>query len=204
MQQKEINISKNNPLFYTKAVEASIIALIISTPLVFYPYLVRIFNPPKELAFNILVIIGLMFWLLKTISQEEIKIIRAPLNFPVLAFMAIGALSLLWSNSPMVSLLELPLFLSGPILYFIVVNNIHDEHKINRLLNSLLIISSLLGLYGIFQYKGMDFSFWKGNINRQQVFGLFGSVNYFAEYLIVPLPLAISLFFHMGNHCLGA
>jgi len=199
MQQKEINISKNNPLFYAKAVEASIIALIISTPLVFYPYLVRIFNPPKELAFNILVIIGLMFWLLKTTSQEEIKIIRAPLNFPVLAFMAIGALSLLWSNSPMVSLLELPLFLSGPILYFIVVNNVHDEHKINRLLTSLLIISSLLGLYGIFQYKGMDFSFWKGNINRQQVFGLFGSVNYFAEYLIVPLPLAISLFFTLQN-----
>jgi hypothetical protein len=199
MQQKEISISKNSPSFYTKAIETSIIALIISTPLVFYPYLVRIFNPPKELAFNILVIIGLMFWLLKTTSQEEIKIIRAPLNFPVLAFIVIGALSLLWSNSPMMSLLELPLFLSGPILYFIIVNNVHDEHKINRLLTSLLIVSSLLGVYGIFQYKGIDFSFWKGNINRQQVFGLFGSVNYFAEYLIVPLPLAISLFFAVRN-----
>ncbi|MCK4309640.1 MAG: tetratricopeptide repeat protein [Candidatus Atribacteria bacterium] len=199
MEQKEIGISKNNTSFFTNAIEATLIALIISTPLVFYPYLVRIFNPPKELAFNILVIIGLMFWFLKMTAQEEFKIIRIPLNLPVLAFMAICALSLFWSNSPMVSLLELPLFLAGPILYFIVANNIRDEHQINRLLTVLLIISSLLGIYGIFQYQGIDFAFWKGNVARSQVFGLFGNVNYFAEYLIVPLPLAISLFLATRN-----
>jgi len=199
MEQKEISISKNSASFFTGAIEATIIALIISTPLVFYPYLVRIFNPPKELAFNILVIIGLMLWKLKMVNKEEVKITRTPLNLPVLAFMTICALSLLWSNSPMISLLELPLFLAGPILYFIVANNIRDERQINRLLTTLLIISSLLGIYGIFQYNGIDFAFWKGNIARQQVFGLFGNVNYFAEYLIVLLPLAISLFFVCKN-----
>jgi len=197
-KEKVITI-ESNISFFTKTIEISTIALLILTPLVFYPYLVRIFNPAKELAFNILVIIGLMFWKLKMVSKEEVKIARTPLNLPVLAFMAICPLSLLWSNSPMVSLLELPLFLAGPILYFIVVNNIKGEHQINRLLTSLLVISSLLGIYGIFQYNGIDFAFWKANIGRQQVFGLFGNVNYFAEYLIVPLPLAISLFFATRN-----
>jgi len=56
-----------------------------------------------------------------------------------------------------------------------------------------------LGIYGIFQYNGIDFAFWKGNIARSKVFGLFGNVNYFAEYLIVSLPLAISLFFAARN-----
>jgi len=199
MQQKEIGISKNSAIFYTKAIETTIIALIISTPLAFYPYLIRIFNPPKELAFNILVIIGLMLWKLKMVNKEEVKITRNFLNLPILAFMAICVLSLFWSNSLMVSLLELLLFLAGPILYFIVVNNIKDEHQINRLLTTILFISSLLGIYGIFQYQGIDFAFWKANIGRQQVFGLFGNVNYFAEYLIVPLPLAISLFFVCRN-----
>ena len=199
MEQNKISISRNSDPFYTNAIEATIIILIISTPLVFYPYLVRIFNPPKELAFSILVIIGLMLWKLKMVSEEEVKIARNPLNLPILAFMVICPLSLLWSDSPMVSRLELPLFLAGPILYFIVVNNIHKEHQINRLLATLLIISSLLGIYGIFQYNGIDFAFWKANIGRQQVFGLFGNVNYFAEYLIVPLPLAISLFFAARN-----
>jgi len=133
------------------------------------------------------------------VNKEEVKITRTPINLPVLAFIVICPLSLLWSNSPMVSLLELPLFLAGPILYFIVANNIRDEHQINRLLTTLIIISSLLGIYGIFQFNGIDFTFWKGNIARQQVFGLFGNVNYFAEYIIVPLPLAISLFFACQN-----
>ena len=195
MEYKETTVLCHEKSIWTNAIEVTIIALIISTPLVFYPYLVRIFNPPKELVFNILVIIGLMLWKLKIVNKEEVKITRAPLNFPILTFMAICALSLFWSNSPMVSLLELPLFLSGPMLYFIVVNNIKSEHQINRLLAILLFISSLLGIYGIFQYHGIDFSFWIRNIGRQQVFGIFGNVNYFAEYLIVPLPLAISLFF---------
>ena len=199
MDKEKINVLDYNYSFWTKAIEISFIALIISTPLVFYPYLVRIFNPSKELAFNILVIIGLMFWFLKMISQEEFKIIRNPLSIPIFAFMAICPLSLFWSNSTMVSLLELPLFLAGPILYFIIVNNIRNKHQINHLLTTLLIISILLGVYGIFQYQGIDFTFWKGNVARQQVFGLFGNVNYFAEYLIVPLPLAISLFFTTRN-----
>jgi len=199
MEYKETNVIRQNYSFYTNSIEATIIALIILTPLVFYPYLVRIFNPPKELVFEILVIIGLMFWKLKMVSKEEVKIASTTLNLPVLAFMAICTISLLWSDSPMVSLLELPLFLAGPILYFIIANNIKSKHQVNRLLNSLLIISSLLGMYGIFQYLGIDFSFWKANIGRQQVFGLFGNVNYFAEYLIVPLPLAISFFFAARN-----
>ena len=199
MEQKEIGLSKNSASFFTNAIEAVTITLLILTSLAFYPYLVRIFNPPKELAFSILVIIGLMLWKLKMVSEEEVKIARTPLNLPVLAFMVICPFSLFWSNSPMVSLLELPLFLTGPILYFIVVNNIKGEHQINRLLTALLIISSLLGIYGIFQYNGIDFAFWKGNIARSQVFGLFGNVNYFAEYMIVPLPLAISLFFACRN-----
>ncbi len=199
MGNRKINVLDYNYSFWNNAIEATIIILIISTPLVFYPYLVRIFNPPKELLSTVLTIIGLMLWKLKMVSEEEVKITRTPLNLPVLAFMAICVLSLLWSNSPMVSLLELPLFLAGPMLYIIVVNNIKGEHQINRLLTALLIISSLLGIYGIFQYNGIDFAFWKANIGRQQVFGLFGNVNYFAEYLIVPLPLAISLFFAARN-----
>jgi len=197
-KQKAITI-ENKTSFYTNAIEATIITLIISTPLVFYPYLVRIFNPPKELAFEILVIIGLMLWKLKMVNKEDAKITRTPLDLPVLSFIVICVLSLLWSNSPMVSLLELPLFLAGPILYFIVVNNIHNDQQINRILNILLIIGGLFGVYGIFQYLGIDFSFWKANIGRQQVFGLFGNVNYFAEYLIVLLPVAISLFFVCRN-----
>ncbi len=200
MEQKEINLPNNSGYFWEKAVELTIIALVILVPVVFYPRLVRVFNPPKELTFEILVIMCLMFWTFKMISQEKIKFIRSPLDFPVLAFMTICIFSLLWSDSPYITLKELPLFLAGPLLYFIITNNLYNEKQINHILNVMLIIGGLFGIYGIFQYNNMDFfSFWQGNVGRQKVFGLSGNVGYFAGYLMFPLPIAIALFFVCKN-----
>jgi len=199
MVQKEVNISNNSNSFWTRAIEYSIIALVILIPLAFYPYCITVFLPAKEMVAEVLIVLALMFWGFKILSKEEFKFAYTPLNIPILSFIAICILSLIWSNSFFVSLKELPLFLAGPLLYFVVTNNISDERQIRRILNVLLIIGSLFGIYGIFQYNGIDFSFWMRNIGRQQVFGLFGNVNYFAEYLIVPLPIAVSLFFATQN-----
>ena len=198
MEQKEINISNNLGSFWNKTVELTIIALVVLIPVVFYPRLIRLFNPPKELIFELLVIVGIMFWIFKMISQEKIKFVRSPLDFPVLTFMAICTFSLMWSNTPFISLKELPLFLTGPLLYFIVTNNISNK-QINHILGVMLIVGGLFGIYGILQYNGIDFSFWIGNYGRGKVFGLFGNVGYFAGYLMFPLPIAISLFFVCNN-----
>jgi len=195
MEQKEITLSKYNQLIWTNAVEASIIISVILVPIVFYPWCITVFVPVKEMIAEVLTIIGLMFWGFNIINREELKFVPTPLNFPILSFISICILSLIWSNSFFTSLKELPLFLAGPLLYFIVTNNIHYEHQVNRILNILLIIGGLFGIYGILQYNGIDFPFWIRNVGRLQVFGLFGNVNYFAEYLIVPLPIAVSLFF---------
>jgi len=199
VQQKELFIPNHPGSFWSKAIETSIIALVILIPIVFYPRCITVFLPAKELIAEILVLLALMFWGFRMINRDEIKLIFTPLNFPILSFVSICLLSLIWSNSFFVSLKELSLFLTGPLLYFVLTNNISEKQQINRILNTILIVGGLFGIYGILQYNGIDFAFWAGNIGRQQVFGLFGNVNYFAEYLIVPLPLAISLFFVCRN-----
>lgn len=199
MEQKETTLPKYNKSFFTNAIETSIIALVVLVPIVFYPYCRPVFIPAKELIAEILVILGLMFWGFKVVRQEKAKLTSFTLNFSILSFISICILSLIWSNSFFISLKELPLFLAGPLLYFVINNNISDERQISRILNTLLIVGSAFGIYGIFQYNGIDFSFWLRNIGRQQVFGLFGNVNFFAEYLIIPLPIAVSLFFATQN-----
>jgi len=199
MEQKEINLSNYNKSFWTNAIEISIIALVILVPIAFYPWCITVFLPAKEMIAEVLIVLGLMFWGLKIINKEELKFTSAPLNIPIISFIAICVLSLIWSNSFFVSLKELPLFLAGPLLYFVITNSINDERQVNRILDILLLVGGLFGIYGIFQYNGIDFSFWIRNIGRQQVFGLFGNVNFFAEYLIVPLPIAVSLFFTSRN-----
>jgi O-antigen ligase/Tfp pilus assembly protein PilF len=199
MSRKKINLSNHSSSFYTKAIEITIIALIVLVPIVFHPRCITVFGPAKEFTFEALVIIGLMFWMLKIIDREEIRFTSTPLNLPILGFITICVFSLIWSNSFFISLKELPLFLVGPLFYFIISNNIRGEKQINRIIGTVVLIGAALGIYGIFQYNGIDFAFWRGNIARLRVFGFFGNPGYFAGYLILPLSLTISLFFANKN-----
>ena len=124
MEQKEISLSEYNQSFYIKAIETTIIALVVLLPIVFYPWCITIFGPAKLVTAEVLIILGLMFWGLKMISKVEIKFTYTPLNLPILCFIVICILSLIWSNSFFVSLKELPLFLAGSLLYFTIINNI--------------------------------------------------------------------------------
>ena len=195
MKHKKSYLFSPNTIFWEKAIGTIICLLVILVPLVFYPFCITVFLPAKKLVFSLLVSISLMFWGFKIVSEERLSFNHFPLNLPILSFISICLLSLFWSDSLMVSVKGLPLFLTGPFLFFVVINNINDEKHINRILNVVIITGSLFGIYGILQYQGIDFSFWEGNVGRQSVTGLFGNVNYFAEYLIAVLPLAVSLFF---------
>jgi O-antigen ligase/Tfp pilus assembly protein PilF len=200
-KEKVITIEKNNS-FYAKTIEVVIIAMIVLIPTIFYPRVIKIFHPIKTLTFSLLVIVGLVFWGFNVLKKEEFKIISNPLNIPVLSFIIICVLSLIWSNSPFIGLKELPLFLAGPLLYFIIVNNIYNERQIKRIIGAVIIVGALFGIYGILQYNGIDFPFWIGNYGRGKVFGLFGNAGYFAEYLMLPLPITISLFLVSKNKTL--
>jgi len=199
MARKKINLSNHSGSFYTKAIEITVIALVILTPIAFYFRCIDVCNPAKEFVAEVLILISLMFWLLKITYRGEIRFTSTPLNLPVISFIAICTLSLIWSDTFFTSLKELPLFLSGPLLYFIIVNNISGEKQINRIIGTVVFVGVVFGVYGIFQHNGIDFPFWAHYTGRLRVFGLFGNVNFFAEYLIVPLSLAVSLFFITKN-----
>lgn len=200
MEEKRTNLTVTSKSNYQKsiwinAIEVSIIGLIILVSIAFYPWCITVFIPAKEMVAELLVIIGLMFWGFKIIDRGKLSFLSNTINFPVISYMLISILSLIWSQNIFSSLKELPLFLAGPLLYFIVINNIDNPRQINRIVNILLTVGALFGIYGILQYMGIDFSIWSRNIGRQRVFGLFGNVNFFAEYLIIPLPIAVALFF---------
>jgi O-antigen ligase/Tfp pilus assembly protein PilF len=198
LKHKKSDLISVNHTFEEKAIEISIFLLIILVPLVFYRHCADMFFPIKELIFELLVVIGLVFWGFKIINTKKYTFTCSPLDIPVLCFISIGLLSLFWSNSFFVSLKELPLFLAGPALYFIITNQFQKKSqiKLNRIIFALIIIGSLWGIYGLFQYRGIDIFFQTSKAARTyKVMGISGNVNYFAEYLMAILPLAVSLFF---------
>ena len=157
MKYKNLEFVDYDRSFWNKAIEIVILVLIVLVPLIFYPPCKYAFSPVKEAIAETLAVICLMFWGLKMVSQRDFRFTRSLLDLPILSFIFICVFSSFWSVSFFVSLKELPLFLAGPGLYFIITNNITEELQIKRFLKILLIVSSLLGVYGIMQYLGIDF-----------------------------------------------
>jgi len=172
-----------------------LVITVILIPIIFYPYCIPVFQPIKELAFQLLSLLALVLFLLKLIASEKIAWSKTGLDIPVLLYLLFGSLSLIWSVNIYHSITALPFFLAGPIMCYIITQSIKEQRFIDRLLFIVIIMGTLMGAYGIFQYFGIDFEFWTGNVGRGQVFGLFGNVNYFAEFLILPLSLSIGLLF---------
>lgn len=168
-------------------------AFTIVLPLIFFDYSIPAFTPIKDLSLQILSFLGLTVWTLKMITAESISWRVSSLDKPLFLYLLWGCLSLSWSINIYNSILFLPLFLAGPIIFFIVNNSIREQKIIGRLLLIIIIIGLCSGIYGILQNYGIDFRVWGKEIGRRKVIGLFGNVNYFAEYLILPLSLTISL-----------
>ena len=116
---------------------------------------------------------------------------RSPLDFPLLIFSAISALSLVVAVNVyegLGGLYQQSIFIA---LYFVVSSNILDEAQIRWLLKFLVGAGVVVTIYGLIQVAGADpFSFSSG---RGPISTL-GNRNYVADLLVTTLPLALGLF----------
>jgi O-antigen ligase/tetratricopeptide (TPR) repeat protein len=191
--ENNLTIGQKKPSEWDNAIFVVILMMTIFIPIIFCPYCNPVFSPVKNLVFQCLVLIGSILLALRMIRIGYFYWTKTLLNRAVFLYLLLGLSSVMWSINIYNSLLALPFFLAGPILYFLIINTEFNQDKIDKLLLVIIITGIGMGIYGIFQYSGIDFSFWSGNIARNQVMGFFGNVNYFAEYLILPLSLTIGL-----------
>jgi O-antigen ligase/Tfp pilus assembly protein PilF len=191
--KNNVTVKQRNTSEWDEGIFIVLVLTVILIPVIFYPYCIPIFKPIKQLAFQLFTLLILVLFLLKLIASEKLTWYKTGLDIPVLFYLIFGSLSLIWTVNIYHSVTALPLFLAGPILYYIVSQSIKKQKYIDRLLFIIIAVGTITAAYGIFQYFGIDFKFWTGNVGRGKVFGLFGNVNYFAEFLILPLSIAISL-----------
>jgi O-antigen ligase/Tfp pilus assembly protein PilF len=192
--KNNVTVKKRKTSEWDEGIFIVLVSMVILIPVIFYPYCIPIFQPIKQLTFQLLSLLALVLFLLKFIASEKITWNKTDLDIPVLVYLIFGSLTLIWSVNIYPSITSLPFFLAGPVLYYIVSQSIKEQRFVDRLLFIIIAAGTLMGAYGILQYFGIDFKFWTGNVGgRRQVFGLFGNVNYFAEFLILPLSIAIGL-----------
>jgi len=177
--------------FCDRALEFLLIGLLIFTPLAFGTVQVWSIS-----VMHLATIIMLALWFLKMNAQGRFRLVRTPLDLPILTFGAIVAVSTVTSVYFNESKTELFKILNYILLYYIVVNNIKDFKRIKRVITILVVIGCALAVYGLYNYLngiemiyGIEKKAYLGNLTATYV-----NSNSMCAYLALTIPLAVGLF----------
>jgi putative inorganic carbon (HCO3(-)) transporter len=124
--------------------------------------------------------VGLLAWLARMVISGKIDFVRTPLNLPILVYLVTQAISVAVSPYKALSLRAL-----GEewlvLIFFLMVNNVQQEQKVKKLLIILVSVSTLIGLYAVWQhYTGMDL--YRG-ASLEQKGNVFLSLGFFDHHL---------------------
>jgi len=154
---------------------------------------------------QVLFIILLLVWLSRLIFQRKFDFAKNPLIIPLVIFLLINILSL--QNAPNLerSLLVLAFIVFTILLSLVIPNLLRGKKTIEKTILILLVSAFLVSIFGIFQFLG-DMAGLPTtitglrNLYTKEVLG-FPRIQstaheplYFANYLLIPLSLAFSLF----------
>ncbi|MEW6620519.1 MAG: tetratricopeptide repeat protein [bacterium] len=187
------------PGFCDKVIRAMVIILVIIIPTFFWLPLYDTFDLAKLTLMYSLNLVILAMWLIKAIASKETKLMRTPLDIPILAYLAINILVTLTSVSPTISLFGFYKRYEGlfPItsyifLYYVVVNFMNTPKLVNRLIKAMILTSTIIAIYGIFQHFDHDPFKWSFSA-KERVFGTFGNPVFFSAYLIMIIPMGLAM-----------
>ena len=188
IKEKAINALKDGWF-----IKAGLLVLLFLAPLVFYPWATT-FTITKNTVVEIIVFLFAGILLIKQLEQKENTLLKSPLNLPILIFSLTILISLFQTNSLYDSFNELALWGSYFLVYFIVVSSINNKKWIYILLKIVILSASIAAIYCIFQFYGLDFTFWRKIGGRGSLFSTFGNPNYLAGHLAGVIPLVFVLF----------
>jgi len=133
-------------------------------------------------------------WLAHMLARREVRTLRAPLLVPLLAFLfvasfsVIGALSLQWSLKGLLVWLEL-------LAVYLMVVNLAGAREARVVVILILVAGALQALLGIYQFLGRVGPEGFVLFDRfMRAYGTFDQPNPYGGYLVLILPLALSLF----------
>jgi len=184
-----------------KVAKVSVYLVAFLLPLWFLPFTQNILLYQKQVVLVVLVFLGLVAWLAKTVNQGEVRLRISWLHVPVLLVVLAAGISTLLSLWRYGSFWGFPLDLSDnfltiiafSLLYFLVVHVIEDTRHLFRLLATMLVSFTVASLYTVlqtYQVYLLPFAFAK-----VPTFNTLGNINSVAVLSAVLLPLALALAF---------
>ncbi|MFH1904177.1 MAG: O-antigen ligase family protein [bacterium] len=155
------------------------------------------------------ILLILAVWLTKCVWLGRFSLVKTSLYIPILSFAFFIVLSCIYSVNLNASLKQTYIIIPNILLCFLVVNIVKKKKQVFIITACLVLAATIVSLYGIYQYFwGLEETrSWVLQQNMQfppevlsrlginQAFSTFVIRNTLAGYLLLILPLCISLFF---------
>jgi len=176
--------------FCNGVIELGLVSLIIFTPLAFGT--VQVWSITVV---HLITLAMLAAWLIKMNTLGKFKLMKTPLDIPILLFLGIAIVTTLTSIYPYASKIELYKIASYVLLYYLVVNNIRSKPQIRRIVTLVVIVGTSLAIYGLYNYfSGIEKIY---TLDKKYYLGMLTSTyvnhNHIGGYFELAIPLGIGL-----------
>lgn len=183
------NFCTNEYNIYNNLLTIFLKLLLLSVPLFTYKYVYN-FRVNQETGLKLFTLIAIAVWLVKIINSEEYFLKKTKLDLPLILFSLVLVLSLFISKTKTVSLQEFIIFLSYILIFFLITNNLNNKLDFNSFIILFFMISSLVSIYTIIQYYGLD----PYLSDLHSLTSTIGQKNWISNYLAMIFPVAFSYF----------
>lgn len=176
-------------IIYKRIITITLKLLLLFIPLFVNKY-VYDFRVNQEAVLKLFILIMLAIWLAKIINTEEHSYQKTKLNLLIILFILVLITFVLISEAKIISLKDFIIFFSYFFIFFLIINNIDKGKTFNSFINLLFIISSLISIYTIIQYYGID----PYLSDLSSLTSTIGQKNWISNYLAMFFPVAFSYF----------
>lgn len=141
---------------------------------------------------HILIFVLLALWVIEMAGKRKVHLVRTRLDYPILCFVLLSALSASFSVSPSKSFWTIWNFFDYIVLFYIVVNKftLEDSPQAKLIIYTVITAGSTAALFGLLKYLGssariLSFTYYNPNP--------------FGAYLAMVIPIALVTMLHTGD-----
>jgi len=178
---------KKNTIFFLDGLfHWGMTVFIFVAPFVFLYGLHEFANLPQMAFIQTGVVFFLLLWIIRSFLTREGKILRSPLNLPVIFFILWSFISVLYAHNKYEGMLLWMQWTASALTFFLILNTSRTDEDSNRLLIVLFISGFLTALLGIAQHL-FEFSWVPQVVSPAAVFA---HKNMAVHFIILTFPLA--------------
>ena len=164
--------------------------LVAAVPFVLVPSLSNYIDLPRGILIQVAAVSILLLWLIGSLWQKKLEIVRTPFDLPLLGFVLWAGLSLLWAPNVYEGFEIWIQWSACLIFFFLTVNLVSTERDTRRLLGVLVLAGGFVAALGILQYLSeVDWI-----LQLYPPAATFGNKNMAAQFMVVTIPLAAAFF----------